>query len=244
MSDRPLHTITSPLYMQNFAASPVNKTNKVQWTAQERERPLNAVPITTLSDIQPKMNGLFVMGKPYHGIKFINKNKEFLGLLTSQNPIIKKRLEALQDYLKVEMLNHMNRVESSDKPFTTIHFDHYIRFAEKGHGAPTFTHSDLIKKAGVARVNHTQRLPYPSNTIHLNPDQYSSITNILQDFCSIVAQAIEKYLPDTYSHLNLACSIMPLDENIFSALFLATSLEESLLKSPTSTFPILAVGAP
>jgi hypothetical protein len=69
-------------------------------------------------------------------MKFIDKNKEFLGLLISQNPIIKKRLEELQDYLKVEMSNHIDHMESSsnsDKPFTTIHFDHYIRFAKKVH---------------------------------------------------------------------------------------------------------------
>ncbi|KAG1766008.1 hypothetical protein EV702DRAFT_981137, partial [Suillus placidus] len=34
-----------------------------------------------------------------------------------------------------------------------------------------------------------------------------------------VVQAIENYLPDTYSHLNLACSIMPLDKNSFSSPF-------------------------
>lgn len=67
-------------------------------------------------------------------IKFVDKNKELLGLLISQNPIIKTRLQELQDYLEVEMPNHMNHVESSansDKPFTTIHFDYYFRFGEK-----------------------------------------------------------------------------------------------------------------
>ncbi|KAG2337845.1 hypothetical protein BDR05DRAFT_894621, partial [Suillus weaverae] len=88
-----------------------------------------------------------------------------------------------------------------------------------GHGAPISSHPNLIKKDGIARVNHMQRLPYPSNTILLNPNQYSVITNILQDVCAIVAEAIEKYLPDEYSHLDLACSLMPLDENVFSAPF-------------------------
>jgi len=64
-----------------------------------------------------------------------------------------------------------------------------------------------------------QRLPYASSTIGLNPDQYSIITTILQDVCAIIAQAMEKYLPDASSGLNMACSIQPLSQNIFSAPF-------------------------
>lgn len=63
-------------------------------------------------------------------IKFVDKNKELLGLLISWDPIIKTRLQKRQHYLEVKMLNYMNLVESSansDKPFTTIHFDYYFR---------------------------------------------------------------------------------------------------------------------
>ncbi|KAG1861369.1 hypothetical protein C8R48DRAFT_774117 [Suillus tomentosus] len=161
MADHLLQIITSPLGMEDFATSPVNKANKVQWTAEQREWASDADCITTLSDIQPKSR--------------------------HQNPLIKRRLEEFQDCLKVEMPNHMDHIESSselDKPFATIHFDYYIRFAEKGYGAPTTTHPDLIKKASVTR--------------------YSVITTIFQDVGSIIAQAIEKYLLDTYSHLNMA----------------------------------------
>ncbi|KAG1736620.1 uncharacterized protein EDB91DRAFT_1083291 [Suillus paluster] len=134
------------------------------------------------------MKYIYLAHESFEGqdIKFIDKNKKFLGLLIPQNHIIKKRLEALQNYLKVEMPNHMDHMESSDKPFTTIHFDHYIRFAEKAHGAPTSTHPDLIKKASVARVNHTQFLPYPS----LSPSKYfNSIISNLNICLSLMIQS-------------------------------------------------------
>lgn len=50
MADHPLQIITSPLGMEDFAASPINKANKVQWTAEQRERVSYADHVTTLSE--------------------------------------------------------------------------------------------------------------------------------------------------------------------------------------------------
>jgi hypothetical protein len=44
--------------MEDFPASPVSKTNKVEWTAQQRKLALDTDPVTTLSDIQPKARGV------------------------------------------------------------------------------------------------------------------------------------------------------------------------------------------
>jgi hypothetical protein len=43
------------------------------------------------------------------------------------------------------------------------------------------------------------------------------LTEIIQDMCNLVAQAIEKYLPDQYSQLNLVCSLLSMGENLITA---------------------------
>jgi len=52
LADRQLHVITSPLCMSKFKTCPVNKKNKVEWTAQQREWTLKTTPITNLPDVQ------------------------------------------------------------------------------------------------------------------------------------------------------------------------------------------------
>ncbi|KAG2355760.1 hypothetical protein BDR07DRAFT_1381281 [Suillus spraguei] len=232
MADRQLVKIKSPLCMSAFLPSPVNKENCSLWTSQERQKAMKATKVTDLRDIQPKINELFdgsirKDGQYLHishgavenqDVKFVDKDRTFLGLWISQtSPIINDRLQQLQDYLHVEMPSQMIPIDSSLNPggtFTTMHFDYFTRYGEQGTGAPIGIHPDLLHKTGKFRVNHMQRIPYASSTIHANQEQYSILAEIIQDICRLIAQAIEKYLPDVYSRLNFMCSLLPMGENL------------------------------
>ncbi|KAG2357522.1 hypothetical protein BDR07DRAFT_1380057 [Suillus spraguei] len=237
MADRQLVEIKSPLCMSAFLPSPVNKENRSLWTSQERQKAMKATKVTDLRDIQPKINELFdgsirKDGQYLHishgavenqDVKFVDKDGKFLGLWISQtSPIINDRLQQLQDYLHVEMPSQMIPIDSSLNPggtFTTMHFGYFTRYGEQGTGAPIGIHPDLLHKTGRSRVNHMQRIPYASSTIHANQEQYSILAEIIQDICRLIAQAIEKYLPDVYSRLNFVCSLLPMGENPVTAPF-------------------------
>ncbi|KAG2737612.1 hypothetical protein P692DRAFT_20761328 [Suillus brevipes Sb2] len=105
-----------------------------------------------------------------------------------------------------------------------MHFDYFTRYGEQGNGAPSGIHPDLLYKAGKSRVNHMQRIPYASSTIHANREQYSVLAEILQDICRLIGQAMEKYLPDVYSQLSFVCSLLPMGEHPVTAPFTGLAL--------------------
>ncbi|KAG1778087.1 hypothetical protein EV702DRAFT_1196503 [Suillus placidus] len=212
--------IVSPLSMSKFGSSPVNRENCSHWTSQEQIKAASAISISDPQDIQFKMDEVFAGGIRNNNqylyitresvqnqdVEFVDRDGRFLGLLISQtSPIINERLQHLHDYLHVQMPSHMAPKDSSlDSKglFLTMHFDYFTRFAEQGDGAPADIHPDLLRKTGKSRINFAQRIPYASSTIQSNTEQYFILTEIIQDVCNLVAQAIEKYLPDQYSQLN------------------------------------------
>ncbi|KAG1794477.1 hypothetical protein EV424DRAFT_1560315 [Suillus variegatus] len=140
--DRQLQTITSPLSMSNFTSSSVNKKNRAEWTTQQREWALNTTPITNLSEVQVQMNTIFDSS--------VKEDAQYVHL-------------AHESFAKGGL--------DSDRPFATIHFDHFIRYAEKGHGAPTDAHPDLIKKLVQPRsimLKDCHILPVPSTSIQIS----------------------------------------------------------------------------
>jgi hypothetical protein len=89
----------------------------------------------------------------------------------------------------------------------------------QGEGAPTGVHADFIKKHGVTRVNHTQRIPYESTLIRQNPDTHKAILVVIEDVCELISQALEKYVPGIHQHLTAICEVLPMNAQSASSPF-------------------------
>ncbi|KAG2344270.1 hypothetical protein BDR05DRAFT_882803, partial [Suillus weaverae] len=88
----------------------------------------------------------------------------------------------------------------------------------------TSIHPDLLCKAGKLQVNHMQRISYELSIIHVNWKQYSVLTEILQDICRFIMQAMEKYLPNMYFQLKFVPSLLPMGEHPVITLFIGLVL--------------------
>jgi hypothetical protein len=96
---------------------------------------------------------------------------------------------------------------------TICKFNHICIYSltSQGDDAPVDVHPHFIYKDGNGRTNHTQRATYLSKAIRDNPEQFQSITDVLEDICKIVCNVLRKHLPHVFDRLRIFCEILPLN---------------------------------
>jgi hypothetical protein len=156
-----------------------------------------------------------------------------MGLVFSEaSDIIKDSMTKLRT-----ILEHAD--PSSSKPchsnkhgysYDSIHFDTYNRFAERvviyfillvsrplidiccqGDESPDNVHPHFLYRDGNGHSNHNQRATHLAKAIKDNPEQFQSITDILEGICKIVCDILQKHLPDAFDQLRVFCEILPLN---------------------------------
>ncbi|KAJ7035461.1 hypothetical protein C8F04DRAFT_896063, partial [Mycena alexandri] len=94
--------------------------------------------------------------------------------------------------------------------YLSLHYSWYARFAEKGDTAPKDIHPNKCRKAGVTRVNLTQRVPHQSADIINNPEEYVALADAFTNYFEIVRVALAVYLPKETAELQMFVEELPL----------------------------------
>ncbi|KAH7905173.1 hypothetical protein BJ138DRAFT_1118706 [Hygrophoropsis aurantiaca] len=234
IAERELDLIVSTLDLDKFR-SPADihdKNKKKVWTEAERLKAKDAVQVHSLSELADKVKQLESKDGSYihisnvvirqRDLKISDVNGKLIALaIGNTSPIIKHHLDHLFNLLCHLDPKFTSSTDSNTSKFTfkTFYFDHYNCFAESGEGAPTGVHADFIKKHGVSRVNHTQRIPYESNLIRQNPEKHQAILSVIEDICELISQALENYVPDIHHHLMAVCEVLPMNSQSASSPF-------------------------
>ncbi|KAJ7752118.1 hypothetical protein B0H16DRAFT_1839301 [Mycena metata] len=99
--------------------------------------------------------------------------------------------------------------------FNALHFVTYYRSPPKGTGAPTNEHprnlrkESFVNESGYARMNHSQRVPYPSKDIKAYEPEYRQLCTGLASLFDWVRDALKARHGDKYTHLEQFVDILP-----------------------------------
>jgi hypothetical protein len=89
----------------------------------------------------------------------------------------------------------------------------------QGNEAPLKVHPYYLYREGPSKgsrgkkkVNHSQRLPHPSESIRNQPAEYEALVETLKDLCDYIGTLLGKHLPEEYDSIQLLLEDLPLQD--------------------------------
>ncbi|KAK7026565.1 hypothetical protein R3P38DRAFT_2705473 [Favolaschia claudopus] len=221
-----LYKIKSPLKLAK-SRSPLNKSNRSQFTQTQRELAKGCPIVKDLRSLEDMIkNDLHCSGK-LKPKSYIEINRDTIQekslmitdcdgkLMALYFSVPEEFRQPLADALgTIQALmpgefKHENSLRPGFKYFS-CHYSWYARFAEQGDGAPADIHADNLRKDHTGRVNFDQRLPHQSKEIFQNPEDHALLAEAFADFFELIRVAFKHYLPEQYSELHIYADSLPL----------------------------------
>ncbi|KAJ7201927.1 hypothetical protein C8J57DRAFT_1543611 [Mycena rebaudengoi] len=219
--------ITSKVVLPSSYTSPVDNTNRVEWTAAAREHAEQAPKAKSLDDFikamkKMKANDQSALGnyirldsKLCEGktLDIKAKNSEPLVLLvTHLRQVLGDKIDAIPSLLCTALGDGLVDTDSSQANYNyeAIHVTIYNRFAEDGSEAPLDNeHPDYLSREHVTRVNWGQRIPHSSEETVKNASACESLAGILTDICLFVKENMFHHRRGVSKKLDFYISFLP-----------------------------------
>ncbi|KAK0242064.1 hypothetical protein EDD85DRAFT_934815 [Armillaria nabsnona] len=226
----PVHTIKTGFRVPTDRC-PFNTEEAPEWTAAERETALNAVPVSSLSELEEKLNGFYNSnGEKKDADLYILIDTD---ICEGQTLFIKdadSQLVAVMIPNMAECIPHVQHSivpqlpttwpgefvhDRSDRPdyrYFCWHGSYYNRYAERGYDAPEDASPYFTLKEGWTTVHVQQRAPGHSKDFLQDIGEADLLANLFRDVMSFVNDHIRVLLQDIYKDLTVFVDHLPLND--------------------------------
>ncbi|KAG6825842.1 hypothetical protein H0H92_002228 [Tricholoma furcatifolium] len=180
---------------------PMPKSNRKEWTNQQRSIAAASEEITSLDKLKAKLSNPKHVGGGLLITDFPNQYPKFNTSL----------ITAIQALFPGEF-----REDDSDRDdysFLSCHYSYYNRFSEKGTDAPTDIHPHYLRKESNMHSNNTQRAPRTSKEMKRDLAESDILGEFLQTLMEFVRIRLEYLLPEEYHSLRIYVEDLPMNEH-------------------------------
>ncbi|SJL12078.1 uncharacterized protein ARMOST_15499 [Armillaria ostoyae] len=225
----PVHTIKTGFRVPTNRC-PFNTEEALEWTAVKRETALKAVPVSSLSELEEKLDGFYdSKGKKNDPDSYILIDT---GICEGQTLFIQDADSQLVAIMIPNMADCIPHVQHSivpqlqttwpgefvrnhsDRPnysYFCWHGSYYNRYAERGYDAPESASPYFTLKEGQTTVHIQRRAPGHSKEFLQDIGEADLLAKLFQDVMSFVN--VRALLPGIYKELTVFVDHLPLNDH-------------------------------
>ncbi|KAK0499761.1 hypothetical protein EDD18DRAFT_1103064 [Armillaria luteobubalina] len=227
----PVHTIRTDFRIP-INRCPFNTEEAPDWTAGERETARNAVPVSSLAELEDQLDGFYnEKGQKSDPDSYILIDTD---ICEGQTLIIKDVHSHPIAVVIPNMANNIPRVQRSIVPqlqatwpgqfvqdhserpdyrYYSWHGSYYNRYSERGYDAPEGASPYYTLKEGCTTVHVQRRAPGHSREFLQDIGEADLLARLFQDVMLYVNEHIRKLLPEIYKDLTVFVNHLPLNDH-------------------------------
>ncbi|KAJ6471374.1 hypothetical protein C8R45DRAFT_1104347 [Mycena sanguinolenta] len=222
--DLPLPTVRLITMPGDFVKSkcPVTRFTTDEFTAKARLEAELAEIARDLEDLEIKISDpnreiyIEVKSDIYHGnvVRIISKCGKVIADTFTLPAHLRQKLQDAIALVQAAMPGEWKKDDSRrlDYRYLSCHWSWYMRYGEKGHGAPqNANHLDNVQRDHGGKVNFSQRIPYESTDITDRPHEFAILADAYTEIFDYIRITLQSRFPNEYQELSIYCDALPMN---------------------------------